>query len=191
MRLRLTLPLLAALVATAACDDNSGILPATTPNTVDTVTLSAFRDTNLAVPSGFSVSGNGVSGSGPVFTQDNSTFDFVFNVDDDNVPVFLTTKVLNIVSNTSIRPGFQPSIQHFDSITTAPINNYVSDDTIHAAVGQVWYVRSALVCSSLSSPMYGKLEVLSIDAVGRTITFRTLINLNCGYHSLRVGTPTD
>jgi hypothetical protein len=35
------------------------------------------------------------------------------------------------------------------------------------------------------------MEVLAIDKVARTLTFRTLVNENCGYHSLRVGPVTN
>ena len=186
MNLRIPLLLLAGLAAGAACSDSNGLVPPANNNFIDTVTLSAARDTDLAVASGFSV-----SLAHEVRTENSSNFDFVYNIDGAGKPVFLTTQVLGVISSTSIHPGFQKSTWQFDSIETAPINNYITEDTIHAATGQVWYIRSALVCSGISSPYYGKLEVLSIDSLASTITFRTLINQNCGYHSLRVGPVTN
>ena len=38
-------------------------------------------------------------------------------------------------------------------------------------------------------PRYGKFRVLSIDSVTRQITMEYLVNINCGYRSLEVGTP--
>jgi hypothetical protein len=40
-------------------------------------------------------------------------------------------------------------------------------------------------------PAYGKLEILSFDADNRTISFRVLANLNCGYKGLEPGIPTQ
>lgn len=195
----LSLATVAAWAVSAACSDNTGLAPPINENAIDTFTLSAGRDTNLAVPSGFSVSG---TGSVPLIvnTQDNANFDFVFDFDDDSNAVFLTAEVLDVISTTSIRSGFQKSSLKFSEIETAPINNYITNDTMHLAtsgdtavvdVGQVWYIRSALVCSALSTPVYGKMEVLAIDKVARTLTFRVLVNENCGYHSLRVGAVTN
>jgi hypothetical protein len=56
-------------------------------------------------------------------------------------------------------------------------------------VGERYYVRSRVVCTSLSVPQYGKLEVLGIDPAVRSITFRILNNNNCGYRSLQPGIP--
>jgi hypothetical protein len=188
MKLRSILPLLAFLAVLAtgvACSDSTGVAPATIPNTIDTITLAAALDTNLAVPSGYSVSAGRA-----VRTENSSDFDFVYNLNGAKRPVFLTTQVLGVLSTTSIHPGFQGSPVPFDEMTTAPINNYNSIDSIFPDSGDVYYVRSALVCSTLSSPIYGKLEVLSIDSAAQTITIRTLIDLNCGYHGLTVGTPS-
>jgi hypothetical protein len=194
MKLQSTLFLGAAAAAVAfaisAC--GSGGIDIVQNNTaIDTATMSAARDTNLHMPSGYSISSQRAQ-----FTQDNSDFDFVYNIDDGGHPVFLTSKVLGVVANSSVRPGFRKSVLAFDSITTAPINGYqtgdtIFPDTIMAVAGRVWYIRSSSApCASVGSPYYGKLEVLSIDSVARTITIRTLIDENCGFHSLRLGHPT-
>ncbi|MEO8030459.1 MAG: hypothetical protein ABI765_06405 [Gemmatimonadota bacterium] len=183
----LTIWLGMALITTG-CGNSPSL--ATDSNVVDTVTLSAARDTDLTVPSGYSVSGGAAR-----FTQDNPDFDFVYDIDDSGRAVFLTTKVLGVVGSNAVRPGFRKSILHFDSITTAPLNEYVTADTIHAdtipgVAGRVWYIRSGLFCTQISSPYYGKLEVLSIDSVNREIVFRILVDRNCGFHSLRNQLPT-
>lgn len=173
----------------AGCGDN-GLSAAINSNAIDTVTLTAASDTVLSVPSAYSI-----SSQQPRFSQDNPDFDFVYNVDAGGHPVFLTSKVLGVVSSSTIRSGFRKSVLDFDSIATAPINGYTTADTLFPdtlpnVAGRVWYVRSSIVCAA-GSPMYGKLEVLSIDAVARTITLRVLVDTNCGYHSLQNNvTPT-
>jgi hypothetical protein len=49
------------------------------------------------------------------------------------------------------------------------------------------------VCSGLGVPLYGKMQVLSIDDTpgNQRITFQALSNKNCGYKSLLPGLPRD
>jgi hypothetical protein len=44
-------------------------------------------------------------------------------------------------------------------------------------------------CASLGVPLYGKLELLDIDTLAQTLTFRIVTNQNCGYRGLRLGIP--
>ncbi len=78
----------------------------------------------------------------------------------------------------------------FDSMVTAPLNGYITDRPFSAEVGKTYYVRSSLVCTSLSSAIYGKLQVLDFDPVNHEVTFKVLVDSNCGYHSLLPGRPT-
>ena len=39
--------------------------------------------------------------------------------------------------------------------------------------------------------MYGKIEILAIDPVARSVTFRYLVNNNCGYLGLEPGLPRN
>jgi hypothetical protein len=40
-------------------------------------------------------------------------------------------------------------------------------------------------------PKYAKLEVLSFDEAARTVTFRILIDENCGFKGLEPGLPQN
>ena len=176
----------AIILATAvACGPSSTIPAASINNVVDTVTLGAIFGTPLTVPSGYSVALARV-----IRTDLVSTFDFAFNVDTLGRPVFLTTQVLGMPSISALRPGFIVSTVPFDEMVTAPLNNYVTNIPFSAEVGKLYYMRSSLVCTSLSSAIYGKLEVLDFDPVNREVTLKVLVDSNCGYHSLKPGRPT-
>ena len=72
----------------------------------------------------------------------------------------------------------------------AETNNYKTLDTVAVAVGDVLYLRSRIPTNCfLGVPAYGKVEILQFDADNRTLKFRVLANLNCGYKSLQPGIP--
>jgi hypothetical protein len=174
-----------ALATAVACGPTNTIPAASINNIVDTVTLGAIVGTPLTIPSGYSV-----ALARPIRTDIESNFDFVFSLDTLDLPVFLTTQVLRMASASPLRPGFIESTVPFDSMVSAPLNGYITNRPFSAARGKTYYMRSSLVCTSLSSALYGKLEVIDYDPVNREVIFRALVNSNCGYHSLRPGRPT-
>jgi len=184
MRSSLPLVLLAAGLAGLACSDPNAIPPATLTNVIDTVVVGALIGTPVQVPSGYSIPDRR-----PVRTDQSAAFDFVYNVDAAGSPVFLGQAVLHLTATGALEPGFLATQQTFDEIATAPSNGYVTEDTIHVAVGDRFILRSRAVCTSLGVPEYGKLEVLEIDAVARTLKFQVLVNNNCGYRDLQPGIP--
>jgi hypothetical protein len=179
---------LALVAVVAACDDPNQLADATIPNVVDTVTISALEGTSISSPSAFSV-----ADSRPVRTDLTSAFDFAYNVDASSQHVFLTLEVLGLSNTSGSGPGLQHTTRTFDQITRAPSDDWVTDDTVSVATGDVLYARSRIVCSNLGVPLYGKLEVLSIDDTPgvRTITFQVLSNSNCGYRGLEPGIPSE
>lgn len=184
-----TLPIAAALVAIAACGDDNNLAPASIPNVVDTVTLGALTSSPISLASAFSVADGDV-----VRTDLSSAFDFAYDVDPAGRHVFLTTEVLDLHTGASgTGPGLQKVNSSFAGLTTAPINGYVTTDTVVVDSGMVFAVRSRIVCTGLGVPIYGKLEILSIsDAPGNNqITFQALSDENCGYKSLTPGLPKE
>lgn len=178
--------ILAVLVVggAAACDDNN--LPdATQQNVLDTTSLGAIVGTDLRTPSAFSV-----ADLRAVRTDASSSFDFVFNIDASGQAVFIPREVLGLPAADGVNPGLQKSTRSFDDIRIAVQNGYVSTDTVKVAVGDVYFARSRVTCS-LGVPLYGKLEILALDPVARTIQFRHLINPNCGYRGLGTGIPEE
>lgn len=175
----------ATLVAAGACNPSTTLPAASINNIVDTVTLGAIIGTPLTIPSGFSVALDR-----SVRTDLESNFDFAFNVDSLGLPVFLTIQVLGIPNASPLLPGFIESTVAFDSMVNAPLNGYTTNRPFSAATGKTYYVRSSMVCTSLSSAIYGKLQVLEFDPATNEVTFKVLVDSNCGYHSLVPGRPT-
>ena len=56
------------------------------------------------------------------------------------------------------------------------------------AVGQRYVVRSRITCQ-IGVPKYAKMEILQFNDVTRIVTFRILVNDNCGFRSLEPGLP--
>ena len=173
-------------LALAACSDTELPEP-DAANVVDTATIGALAGTPVTVPSGFSV----VSGA-PVRTDNSNLFDFAYDYD----PVtdrhfFLPLQVLGL-GTSGVNPGLQRRDESFDAITEARSNGYVDDDTVFVQPDERYMLRSRVTCSSLGGvPIYGKMEVLSVDVAQRLITFRYLVNVNCGYRQLTPGLPEE
>lgn len=176
-----------ALLALAAGCGNNGLGNAGIPNEVDTVLIGALVGTPISVPSAYGIN---PGAAGPVRTDQTSQFDFAYNVLPDGRRVLLPRAALRLVSSTA-EPGLQPSEDTFDAIDEAPLNGYLTLDTIEVAIGERYVVRSRVACTSIGVPLYGKIEILSFDDVDRRLTFRALANTNCGFRSLRPGLPED
>lgn len=175
------------LVATATCSDPNALALASISNVEDTVTVSALTGTPLQAPSAYSISANQA-----VRTDQTSAFDFLYDVQEPSQQsVFVPLAMLGLVPSGSLTPGILPTALSFDAITSADLNGYITDATVHVSVGDRFMVRSRAICSSLGVPIYGKIVIDAIDSAARTITFRTLINNNCGYRGLLPGIPTN
>jgi hypothetical protein len=175
-----------AVAVVAACSDSNSLPDPTAQNFVDTLTLGALEGTPIATPSGFGIQ------AGPVRTDQSVDFEFAYNVrrlDNGTFQrVFLPRAALGISGSTA-NPGLQKREETFDGITRAPSDGYVSDSAVPVAVGDRFIVRSRVVCTSLGVPLYGKLEILAFQ--DSTVTFRTLVNENCGYKDLLPGLPAN
>ena len=174
-----------ALLA-AACSDPNELLPASTSNFEDTLTIWALTGTPVQSPSAYSVP------EGAVRTDRTSGFEFAYEmvvVGNDTSRYFLPQAVLPLPPNNSVNPGLQPRAQTFESIIDAPSNGYITTDTLDVAVDGVYIVRSRIVCN-IGVSLYSKLQILSFDDSARTVEFRVLANTNCGYKRLTPGIPT-
>jgi hypothetical protein len=188
--MRTSIMVLSALViALAACNDPNELPPATEANLVDTIALFSLDGTPVSEPSGFAVElGN------PIRTDIFSAFDFVFTVDPQGQPWLLPALTVGM-PESSLDPGLLPQGTatgglQFDQITVAPFDGYLTMDSLLAAVGNTYVVRSRVICS-LGVPRYAKIEVLELNLAPDTlrITLKLLDNFNCGYRGLEPGLP--
>jgi hypothetical protein len=181
-----TSALLALLVLAAGCD-GTGLGNAGIENTVDTVLIGALVGTPISVPSAYGIS---PGAAGPVRTDQSPAFEFAYNILPDGRRVFLPRAALGL-SSGSAEPGLQPTDDDFNEIDEAPLNGYLTLDTLEVAVGERYIVRSRVACTSIGVPLYGKVEILELDDTDRQVTFRALANTNCGFRSLQPGLPED
>lgn len=177
--------LVCTALAVAACGNPNDLPNARISNVVDTATIAALTGTDIALPSAFSV-----SLGQPVRTDLSAEFDFAFDIR-SGTPVLLPRAALNFPSNGQLSPGLLLTELAFDAITLAASNGFATRDTIAIVAGDRFYARSRVVCSSLGVPLYGKLEILSVDPAARSLTFKFLVNENCGYVGLAPGVPEE
>lgn len=184
---RLGLPGLLALVggvALACGDPFAG--SATQTNFVDTVTLYALRNTSVRLPSAYSL-----IDLSPVQTPTTSEFDFAVDINDAAAVVIYPAAVLRL----SPEPGVQVMDRGFDDVKSAPLDGYVTDDSVTVQQDQVFVVRSRATtqfCIFFASlPRYGKFRVLAINQTDRSIVLESLVDLNCGFRGLEPGVPSS
>ena len=189
-RFQRAIPLFCTLfcaVIVAACSSGTDLPEPTDANLVDTTTVWALDGTAITDPSGFSVPDRIA-----VRTDQSAAFDFAFNIDNSGKAVFLPIDLLGLGAVSGVNPGLLSTPLGFDSIRTAVTgDSYVVDDTVNVVVGTSYYARSRVVCTTLAVPMYGKIEVLAVDPDARSVTFRYLVDNNCGYLGLEPGLPRN
>lgn len=185
---RLVLGLLVASAPLAvACSDPNELAPPSDRNFVDTLSLFALSGTPVQSPSGYSVL------DGPVRTDRSTAFDFAYDIainGTDTVRYFLPQAVLDLQVNNSVEPGLQRRAEDFTTIRRAPSNGYVTQDSVVVDSGQVFIVRSRLVCG-IGVSLYSKIEILKFVDSTRTVDLQVLANTNCGYKRLTPGFPPD
>jgi hypothetical protein len=173
----------AALFAAAACGENITIPPATIPNVVDTITLAAVTGTPVAQPSAYDMVNKLV-----VHTTVQQPFDMVFDINPSGSTIFEPALLVHLENEAGLLPSSLP----FDSITTAPEEDYVSEAPLPVQLGSTFIGQSRLSnqnCTLGSLPRYAKFHVLEIDTDARTVTLELLVNQNCAYRSLEPGIP--
>jgi hypothetical protein len=178
-------PFILAVATLAAACSASQLPPAQLSNVIDTVTLGALDGSALQWPAAYSVADGQA-----VRTDQSANFDFIYNVDPSGHHVLLPLEVVGLGSSGGTDPGLQKVSVTFENLLSAPLDGYVSNDTLTIAVGDVIAARSRIACS-LGVPQYAKLQVLSFDDDQRTMQFQVLANINCGYRSLTAGVPTN
>ncbi len=181
------LPLLAALGLALACSDPNELPNATLANAVDTVTLWALSTAPVRNPGAYSLVDRSA-----VRTYETIAFEFAFDLTPAREARLLPLAVLGLSPGTGVKPGLLRSTLGFDQMLRAPLNGYVTEDTVPIQPGDRFFLRSRPVCTSLGGvPQYGKLEVLAVDSAAATLQFRVVANNNCGYRSLVLGIPKN
>lgn len=179
----------AAFVALAGCSDPNEIADASLSNEVDTVTMFSLTFGSITQPSAYSVASRA-----PVRTWEAGiNFEFVFDVDGAGRNLFLPVDLFNVLPDGAFKPGLKRPTSvttTFAQMTKAPLNGYITSDSIPIAEGDLFFVRTTVsTCSFLSVPLYAKIHVLDIDSTANTVQLEVLANQNCGYRALKPGLP--
>jgi hypothetical protein len=181
------LAVILVVTAVGGCGSTLSLNPAVIENRVDTVVVWAANGTPIFRPSGYSIAARTT-----VRLDQGGNFDFIYRIDAAGRPVFLPLAAIAATGRTIGNPGFQVSTTRFDDITVGQQLNYVTNDTVHIAAGEVFFARSEVSSAcTLGIPYYAKLEILAFDDTERAVTFRILSNINCGYRGLTIGLPTQ
>jgi hypothetical protein len=181
----------ASIAVAGACSDPNAIPDPNAPNVEDTLFLWSLSDGPLTEPTAYSIN----SRNGVRTWEAGNNFEFVFDEDANNRPVFIPTDLLGLLGSGAIKPGLKrpaDSLTTFDEMTRAPSNGYIVADTVPIKVGDRFFVRTTVSsCSLLGVPLYGKIEVLALDPVEHTVRIRAVANQNCGYRFLTLGLPNN
>ena len=174
-----------------ACGNPLALLPASITSTVDTVEMYAVNGTGIDKVSAYVIPERRPVRLGVDGTRYN--FDWVYRITSGN-PEFAPFAVVGAHNDTTVTSGkaaFQVTTTTFDAIKVAEQTGYEPNKAVQLAVGQVMYVRSGLPNGCyLNIPYYAKLEVLSFAPAARSVKFRVLVDINCGYRGLETGIPT-
>jgi len=167
------------LLAAAACGKSLGVFLLTVPLRPSEVTLNDFTTGALQDPSAFDVIGDQA-----VRVDQTNQWDFLFRVA-NGVGEFVPFSSL---ADSVTEAGLLKSMDAFDGVLKAPRDGYERNNAVPIALGDVIMVRSRrnrtqiLICNQ-----FLKLEVLDLDLVRRSVTFRYLRNPNCGDTVLEPG----
>ncbi len=177
-----TVLLAAALIAFAACSDNSlGLQTAVYNNVVDSVSVWALDGTPPNTPSAYSISARRT-----VRTDQSTGFDFAFNITPGGQAVLLPTGAVGLGKAS----GVLVQSTAFDAITVAPSSGYQDSVAVAVDSGTVAVLRSRPVSCPIGIVYYyAKFQVLRVDTLARRIDYNILVDLNCGYRGLEPGIP--
>ncbi len=170
---------LAAALPLAACDDPfGGSQPL--PDEPTTVSLSDFQTGPLGEATAFQLS-NGRT----VQPSQVNDWDFVHWVTGDGGTQF---RPRDMITSGDSNAGLVAVEVAFGSLEEAPESGYRTNEPVPADSGAVYAVRSRQAPDlGLQCRRFAKVEVLSVDAEAKTVTFRHLVNPNCESRNLVAG----
>lgn len=155
------------------------------PEEPSEVTLGDLTESDLELPSAFDI-----LSARAVRTDQTSAWDFVYVVPSEDGEEF---RPRGLVTGEESRAGIQRVESSFEELTEAPADGYEQDTSVPIEEGSVY------AAVSRRDPRFGqilcrrfvKLEILSVDDAGRTVTLRHLANPNCEQRILIPGAEVD
>lgn len=178
---RAALVALAAVLATAGCQDPFGNSQIRLPPEPFQAALADFRTGELGAPSAFQL-----ANATPVRPHQTSNWDFVYWVSDGGEPQF---RPRTLVVEDSSEAGLSRVESTLEGLQRAPEEGYATDAAVPIDSGAVYAVRSRQdPRARIRCRRYGKLEVTGVDPEAGTVEFRHLVNPNCEDRNLKPDT---
>lgn len=178
---RAALVALAAVLATAGCQDPFGNRELRLPAEPLRAALADFRTGDLDAPSAFQL-----SSATPVRPHQTSNWDFVYWVSDEGEAQF---RPRTLVVGDSSEAGLNRVESSLEGLQRAPADGYVTDEPVPIDSGAVYAVRSRQdPRARVRCRRFGKLEVTGVDPEAGTVEFRHLVNPNCEDRNLKPDT---
>lgn len=191
MKIRSLAILAVATIASAACSDPLAI-KASLETVEDRPRVFAITATPPTFPSALSVALRQV-----VRVDGTDNFDVAFDIDAAGKVILYPPRLIATPLATAREVGIQKVTGTFETVLTAPTGGYISDKPTTLSVGEVAVLQTPRhaggeVCTfRLSSLIYAKIAVDSVNLANRSIFLHTVVNPNCGFHSLKPGIPAD
>ena len=178
--------LLGAVVAISACSDPTRLL-ANFDTITDTLEVYALTGSPVAFPNALVTPAHTV-----VRVDAGLTFDVAFDIDGSGRALLYPFKTIVDPAAASRRVGIRIMDVEFDSLLRAPTSGYNYDSVTVAPEGTVLVIQAtrAVECQYDLNPLiYSKLVIDDVDAAARRVTFRILVDPDCGFRDLAPGRP--
>ena len=121
----------------------------------------------------------------------NFAFDIAFDLNAQGDIVLLPARVVGQAVTGNKQVGILRPGGAYENVTEAPRTGYVFDSVTVIRKGEpaIIQAQEASCSLSLAPYMYARIVIDSVDLVARAMYGRTVINVNCGFRSLKTGLP--
>jgi hypothetical protein len=177
---------LGVVLAVAACSDTTKLL-ANFDTITDTLDVYALSGSPPAFPTALVTPAHTV-----VRADAGLTFDIAFDIDGSGRALLYPFKTVVDPAAAGRRVGIRVMPVQFDSLLRAPNSGYNYDSVTVAPVGTVLVVQAtrSIECQFDITPLvYSKIVIDDVDVAARRITFRMLVDPDCGFRDLVPGRP--
>lgn len=178
----------AVAVAVASCKSLTGV-PASLSNVADSGIVYAIN----GAPSGAPTAVHFFTGSRTA-ADASFFFDIAFDIDSVGNIVLLPQRTVASGLTTTHAVGLQKTTQDYAAVLSAPKSGYRADTALVVVPNQTVLVQvqdPACVVSITGTSIYGKLVVLAVDKVARTLDVQYIGDPNCGFLSFEPGVPKN
>lgn len=119
-------------------------------------------------------------------------FDLAFDINKDGKPVLLPVAHVGTPLGGAPLIGLLRVAGGYDNLKEAPNTGYQFDSTMVVNPGAAIAIQAqqGFCAASLTSYIFAKVVVDSVDLTTRKLFGRTMINLNCGFRQLTPGLPS-